>query len=182
MDIIRLESEKILPFFKSVPLTFSIYKVWCKNKMRQLLLYLFFFWTRIWKSLSHIWNEHSQMFPKAKFRAKMKILKSSMRNSLFGFFGQQFSKGYCRIWSQRSRLCLTLNFGAKVKSKMPDLGSFGLEFENDIVIFETNALESHKWVFNSYSEFWYRSAFPKIPKSVFSERPVCFIKYARYTV
>ena len=24
---------------------------------------------------------------------------------------------------------------------MPDLGSFGLEFENDIVIFETNALE-----------------------------------------
>ena len=84
------------------------------------------------------------MFPKAKFRAKIKILKSSMRNSLFGFFGQQFSKGYCRIRSQRSRLCLTLNFGAKVKSKMPDLGSFGLEFENDIVIFETNALESHK--------------------------------------
>ena len=65
---------------------------------------------------------------------------------------------------------------------MPDLGSLGLKFKNDIIIFETNTLEFVTNEFLTHTvNFDIGSAFPKIPKSVFSEHPVCFLKYVRYT-
>ena len=55
-------------------------------------------------------------------------------------------KNYCQIWSQGIRIRVIGKFGVKIKSlnlgpKIPDFGILGLEFEKNIAIFETSALE-----------------------------------------
>ena len=56
-----------------------------------------------------------------------------------GIFGQEFKKNYCHIWNYHPQICLIGKFHEK--TKMCDLSIFGLEFENNIVIFEISTLE-----------------------------------------
>ena len=76
----------------------------------------------------------------AKFPRKMKMPKLGTKNVLFGYFSIAIWKKYCLTWNQSSWICLAAKFGANLKTflgpKISDLGIFGLEFENDIVIFE----------------------------------------------
>ena len=63
-----------------------------------------------------------------------------------GIFGQDFQKNYCHIWNQHLQICVFAKFHEKTKclnlgTKTPDLGIFGLEFENNSVIFEVSTLE-----------------------------------------
>ena len=55
-------------------------------------------------------------------------------------------KKYCHIWSQRPCICLIAKLCAKMKilkfwPKVADLGIFGLDIGNTIVIIETRTLE-----------------------------------------
>ena len=73
---------------------------------------------------------------------KLKILKIAR----FSYFGAGIWKYCCHIWNQVSQFVLLQSLVQKYKSlnlgpKMPDLGIFGLEFENDIAIFEISMLE-----------------------------------------
>ena len=82
--------------------------------------------------------------------------KFGTKNALFAYFWVGILKQYCHISNQHFRICLIatfaekqkcLNLGPKMsywvflKKKMPYLGIFGLEFENNIVIFEISTLE-----------------------------------------
>ena len=70
-------------------------------------------WARIFKNYCHIWNQQLRISPIAKFCKETKMPKFGTKNALFGCF-----------WP-----------------KMSDLGIFGLEFENNTVIFEISTLE-----------------------------------------
>ena len=52
----------------------------------------------------HIWNHHPPIFLKAKFRAKMKLVKSVTKNALCS-----------GIWNRYHWICLITNFGTKIK-------------------------------------------------------------------
>ena len=64
-------------------------------------------------------------------------------------FGAGIWKQYCHISNQHLRICLTAKFRGNKKClnlgpNMPDLGVFGLEFENNIALFEISTLEFHE--------------------------------------
>ena len=88
--------------------------------------------------------------------AKKRMSKFGTKNALFAYFWVGILKQYCHISNQHFRICLIatfaekqkcLNLGPKMsywvflKKKMPYLGIFGLEFENNIVIFEISTLK-----------------------------------------
>ena len=61
-------------------------------------------------------------------------------------FGQEFQKNCCHICNEHPQICLSAKFHGKTKMpkfgpKMFDLCIFGLEFENNMVIFEISILE-----------------------------------------
>ena len=86
-------------------------------------------------------------------------------------------KQCCHIWNQHPRICLTAKFGRK--TKIPKFGIRNTLFgcfwvrilKNSCHIWNKHFQICRKWVFNSYSEFWYRVAFSKGPGSAFSEGP-----------
>ena len=76
----------------------------------------------------------------------MKFLKSRTKNALFLCSVQQFQKAIVLFQVSARKFFLLQSLVQKSKSldlgpKKLDLGSFGLEFENNIVIFEISALE-----------------------------------------
>ena len=89
----------------------------------------------IWKYFCHISNQRPRICLLTKFGAKIKIVKFGTKNA---WFGLKIILSYLK--SAPSNL-LNSNFRVKMKMpkfgiKMPYLSTFGLEFENDIVIFE----------------------------------------------
>ena len=72
--------------------------------------------------------------------------KFGSKNALFGYFWTRIWKHYCDIWNVHTRICLGEKFRKKTKmpkfgTKMPYLGTFGLEFEKAIVISDISTLE-----------------------------------------
>ena len=113
----------------------------------------------------------------AKFDVKIKIRKFRANNAWVGYFWDRILKNYGHIWNRHPQICLTAKFCEKQKylnsgPKIPYLDIFGLKVWNALVIFEISTLKFiQKRVFNSYSEFWNRSAFSKVSGSTFSEGP-----------
>ena len=94
----------------------------------------------------HIWNQHPQIFLKAKFCAKMKILKSRTKNvfflvflgwnlkilssclksvpsnfvwtknAWFGYFGARMWKCYCHIWNKSPQIYFSTKSCARMKN------------------------------------------------------------------
>ena len=81
-----------------------------------------------------------------KVSAKVKILTFGAKNVLFGYFWARISKkNYCHNWNKHPRICLIAKFWEKTKTskygtKNALSGYFGLEFENNIIMLETNTL------------------------------------------
>ena len=75
----------------------------------------------------------------------MKITKFGTKNALFGYFSVRILKNYFHISNQHPQICHTAKFCEKnnlnLGLKMPYLGIFGLEFKNNIAIFEITTLE-----------------------------------------
>ena len=126
-------------------MNFSICKVSLKNNknlnLGQKLLCLGILGLGFEKSYCHIWNQHPQIFLKAKFHAKMKILKFRSKSGLFACFWAGIWKYYCHNWNQRPRFFLIANFGAKIKiiefgTKIVLFGFFGQQLWKAIVIFD----------------------------------------------
>ena len=74
------------------------------------------------------------------------MIKLGTKNGLSGYFWARISKNYCSIGNQHLRICLIANSGKKQKclnlgAKIFYLGIFGLEYENNIVIFEISTFE-----------------------------------------
>ena len=81
-----------------------------------------------------------------KKKKKKKNLKFGAKNAKCPDFRAGIWIYYCHIWNQRPRICLAAKIGAKIKPlnsgpKMPHLGIFGPEVENDMVIFEISTLK-----------------------------------------
>ena len=51
-----------------------------------------YFWTRIFKNYSHIWNQHPQISETAKFSEEPKLSKFWTKNALFGYFWARILK------------------------------------------------------------------------------------------
>ena len=116
---------------------------------------------------------HPQICLFAKFHEKTKIPKFWTKNAWFGYFGAGIWKQYCHIWNQHPRLFLIAKF--REKAKMPKFGIknalFGyfwaIILKTYCHIWNQHLQICQKWVFNSNSEFWYRSTFSKGPRSAF---------------
>ena len=71
--------------------------------------------------------------------------KLETKNALFGYFRTRIWKNYPHIWIQHPRIYLTAKFRQKkflnLGPKMSYLGTFELEFEKTVVIFEINILK-----------------------------------------
>ena len=103
-----------------------------------------YFWAGIWKYYFHVSNQHPRICLVAKFGAKIKILKFGTENALFGYFWARTLKNtIVRFEISTFKYVYLQNLTKKQKClnlgpKMPDLCIFGVEFENNIVIFEIN--------------------------------------------
>ena len=101
-------------------------------------------------------NQHLWICLIAKFCRKSKMFKFGSKNVLFqyfspkmGYFGifrEEFWRSYCQISNQHLQICLFVKFHKKQQCldlgpKKPDLCILGLEFENNIVIFEISTLQ-----------------------------------------
>ena len=107
--------KKKLAYLKSASLNLSCCKLWWKNKNLSIcnkfcLICGFFSWNL--KSICYISNQPPQILLNAKFHEKLKLPKLKTKIALFGYF-----------WPKMSYLAL-----------------FGLEFEKNIVIYETSLL------------------------------------------
>ena len=98
-----------------------------------------YFWARILKNYSHIWNQHSRtcyificyyllfiffqysqicyylelLIAKICKKAKMPIFGT--KNALFGYFLAGIWKRYCHIWNPHPQICLIAKFCEKMK-------------------------------------------------------------------
>ena len=67
--------------------------------------------------------------------------KFAIKNALFGYFLTRIWEEYCHNWNQHPRICIIAKFWEKTKyaliwdQKIPYLPIFGMQFENNIVIF-----------------------------------------------
>ena len=132
-------------------------------------------WAGIWKQFCHIWNQHPRICLIAKFRGKTKIPKFVTKNALFGYFWPKMPylcvfwarilKNYIHVWNQHPQICLTAKFCEKTKipkfeTKNALFGYFWARIlKNYCHILNQHPQISRKWVFNSYSKFWYRVRF-----------------------
>ena len=64
----------------------SFMQKWAYLNLEQKSFYLGIFQLEFEKSHCGIWNRHPQIFLRAKFCAKIKILKVRTKNVLFGYF------------------------------------------------------------------------------------------------
>ena len=92
-----------------------------------------------------------------------KCLNSGLKVPFVDIFRLEFEKKYVKPapW-----IFLVAKFGAKInilifETKLPDLGFFGLKLKkkNCCHIWNKHPRICQKWVFNSYSKFWYRVCF-----------------------
>ena len=77
---------------------------------------------------------------------KTKMLKLGTKNALFGYFWTGIWKKHCHISNQRPWICLVAKFSAKIiifkfGTKNARSGTFGVEFENNLIILEISTLE-----------------------------------------
>ena len=125
-------------------------KFWTKNA------WFGYFWPRMpylgisgqefQKNYCQIWNQHPWNCLIAKYREIMEMPKFGTKSALFGYFLARIFRNCCRIWNQHLQICLYAKFYKKSKmpefgTKMPYLGIFGLEFENNVLIFKISTLE-----------------------------------------
>ena len=151
LDISGLRFENNIIKFKTNTPNLSASKIsWKKQKCLYLgpkiLICVPYSWAGIWKHYCHIWNHCPRICLVAKFGAKIKTFKFGTKSPWFRYFWVGIWKYSCHIWNHRPWICLIEKFGAKIKilnlvPKMPYLGIFGLEFENNIDIFEISTLE-----------------------------------------
>ena len=115
-----------------------------------------YFCTRVFKNYCYIWNQYLRICLIAKFCEETKVPKFGTKNTLLGcfwqksliwvFLGENFKKTFVIFENSSLKLIYLQNFTEKEKClnlgpEMPDLGIFGQEFENNIVIFEISTLE-----------------------------------------
>ena len=115
-----------------------------------------YFCTRVFKNYCYIWNQYLRICLIAKFCEETKVPKFGTKNTLLGcfwqkrliwvFLGENFKKTFVIFENSSLKLIYLQNFTEKQKClnlgpEMPDLGNFGQEFENNIVIFEISTLE-----------------------------------------
>ena len=120
------------------------------------------------KKYYYIWNPHPRIFLIANFREKVKMPKFGTKNAIFGYFGARI-----HTWYQHPQNCLIANFC--YGTEMPKFGTknaFFVDFwviilKNYCHIWNQHPRICQKWVFNSYSEFWYRVSF-------FYKSGICF--------
>ena len=70
--------------------------VWLQNFVQEQKMPIFvtknalfaYFLSGIWNRYCYIWNQHPRFFLKVKFRAKIKVFKSRVKNALFGCYKQ----------------------------------------------------------------------------------------------
>ena len=69
--------------------------------------------------------------------------KYKTKSALFGYFRVRILKNYCHTWNQHLRISVIVKFCEETKMAKfgTKMGFLGLEFENNIVIFEINTLE-----------------------------------------
>ena len=99
------------------------------------------------KKYCQIWNQHPRICLIAKYLEIMKMPKFGTKSVFLGYFLARILKkllSYLKLApsilsisenSRKNKKCLSLG------PQMPDLSTFGLEFENNIVIFEISTLE-----------------------------------------
>ena len=110
--------NELLSYLKSTPSNYPNNKLWRKNENSQIWDQKCLTWVflgRTFKNYCHIWNQHHRVFLKAKFRAKMKILKnleSKMPN--LGVLSSSF-ENYFHIWNQDPGVCTNAKFLTKIK-------------------------------------------------------------------
>ena len=88
-----------------------------------------YFWGRILKKSSHIWNSILKLFILKNF-AKKKMPKFGTKNTLFGYFWVKIFQGCCRIWNKHPDTCQIPKFYKnclKLGPKIPYLVIFGQE-------------------------------------------------------
>ena len=120
------------------------------------------FGVRILKNYCHVWNQHPRICQTAKFCEKTKMPKFGTKNVLFGCFGARILKNYLYIWNQHPRVCQIAKF--RGKTKIPKFGTKNALFgyfwagiwKQYCHIWNQHPQICYKWVFNSYSGFWYR--------------------------
>ena len=136
-----------------------------------------YFWARSLKNYCHIWNQLLRICLFARFRKKTKMPKLRTKNALFGYFWQKMpylgssGLGFFKkiLWYWKSaplKFVYSQNFAKKKQKclnlgpKMSYLGIIGLEnLRNYCHVWSKHSRICQKWVFNSYSEFWYRVHF-----------------------
>ena len=95
--------KKLLPFLKSVPSNFSIWKVSCKNKkylhLAQKMLYLGNFGLKFKKAIVIFEISDFEFVYLQNFLKKIKIPKFGIKSALFGYFWVRTLKNYCCIWN-----------------------------------------------------------------------------------
>ena len=137
------------------------YNVWCKNKKFQIWnqkCFNWLFWAAILKNHCHSWNQNSPVCVILNFGAKTKILKFGTKYGLFRYFQVGIWKNYFHIWDKL------------YVSKMLYFEFFGLEFENNIVIFEIGTFKFAKNNLLMHTmNFGIESPFSKCPGSAFSQ-------------
>ena len=107
-------------------------------------------WGRILKNYCHIWNQHLRISVIAKFYEEKRCLNLGPEGPNLGIFGEELKKLLSYLKSATSNLSNCKIFG---KTKVPKFRTKNVLF----VYFWARILQI--WVFNSYSEFWYRVAF-----------------------
>ena len=110
--------RKLLPFFKSVPLNFSICEGSCKNKkylhIGQKLHYLGIFGLEFENTIV-IFDINALEFSNCNVWCKIKTLKFTTKNIWFVYFWAGIWKYFYHIWNQRPRVCLVAKFDAKIR-------------------------------------------------------------------
>ena len=128
---------KILSYLKSAFSNLCCCKVWCKNT----LIWEYLEWNL--KIISLYSKSASSNLPNCKILLKKQ--KFWIKNPLFGCFRARILKIYCHIRNQQPQICLIVKFCEKkslnLGPKLPYLGTFGIEFEKNIVEFEKGTLK-----------------------------------------
>ena len=103
------------------------------------------FWAEIWKQYCHISNQHPRICLIAQFRELIKMSKFETIINL-GIFGLECYKAIVIFQNITLELVKLRNVVKKLKClnlgpSMHYLGTFGMKFENNIVIFQISTLK-----------------------------------------
>ena len=136
-----------------------------------------YFWNGILRRYCHIGDEYPKIFPKAKFRAKMKIPEFAAKKSLIWVsLGWNLKIILCYLKPALS-IFLIVKFCERIKiykfrAKNALFGYFWFRIYMTFIIFEIRTLELVKNEFLTYTvNFSIVPAFSNGPRSAFSEGP-----------